>query len=274
MTVETGYRVRLGELLAERNAPVERLLKAVDLVGPSQVYLGFAALSNRLCLLLPRHPAVLHEVAPGKVLPERLRPRGVIRVECDGSDVAVGLVTMDAIPARDALEELEDEERAARWKPIVESLLSFANGLIMNRTQFLTETRSLISVAYQSRSGDAEGAFLKGIEEHFMRIGLASESVAMWNRLYPTSGPGRLLSVTTELGPMEPTSRTGILNDNNSFDQAIDLIRIMNPVNATAAAVRLGAMSATLGIESILGSEILLANNRAPDVMVWLPPKV
>lgn len=273
MSLESGYRLRLAELLAERNAPVEPLLNAIELGGASQVYLGFGALSNRVHLMLPRHPAVLHEVAPSQFLPERLQPRGVLRVECDGPSMAVGLVTMDAVPARDALEELDDEERAARWAPILEPLLSFANGLIMNRTRFLTETRAVISVAYQPRTGDAERAFLKGIDEHFARIGLANESIAMWNRLYPASGAGRLLSITTELGASGPSARTGVLNDNNTFDQAIDLIKVANAGDATPAAVRLGALSGALEINSILGSEILLANDRAADVMVWLPPK-
>lgn len=268
--VPSGYRVRMAELLAERNASVESLLRVVDLVRPAQMYLGLAALSNRVHLLLPCDAAILREVAPGCALPERLGSNSVLRVECDGPALAVGVVTIDA---NRALDELEDAERATCWKAVVDALLSFANGVVMNRTQFLTETRAAIAVKYQPRSGDAECAFLRGVHDHFARIGLSAEQAAIWNRLYSASGSGRLLSISTELGPKAPTSRTGVLNDNISFDQAIDLINLVNPIDATAAALRLGAVSGALEINSILGSEILLANDRDPDVMVWLPPK-
>lgn len=274
MSTESQHLIRLGNVLAERGAPVERVLSAVEVAGTDNVYLGFSALSSRVEVTLPIHPTVLEVVAPGTALPDPPPENGVIRVSAsNGARIAAGVTWFGAINARDAIDQLVPSSVRDAWLQIVNPMVRNAHGSMMNRTKFLTEERGAISVRYPTRPSDVEEAFVKLVDEHLTRTGASESQRALWKALYPVSGTGRVLSITTECTADGPSSRLAITNDNHTFDQAIDLLKVMcKPTQATSAAVNLGTLSAVLETNKLMAVELVI-DRKDSDLIVWLPPR-
>ncbi len=64
VSTEAAHLIRLGDVLAERGAPVSPILAAVTTAGTSSVYLAVSMRSRRIDLLVPFHPDALAAVAP------------------------------------------------------------------------------------------------------------------------------------------------------------------------------------------------------------------
>ena len=64
LSTEAPHLIRLGDVLAERGAPVNPILSAVTTAGTSSVYLAASTRSRRIDLLVPFHPDALAAVAP------------------------------------------------------------------------------------------------------------------------------------------------------------------------------------------------------------------
>lgn len=274
MSAESEQLVRLANVLAERGAPTERVLTAVEVAGTDNVYLGFSALTSGVEVMLPIHPAVMEAVAPGTSLPDPPPETGVIRMSAPGGDrIAAGVTWFGAINAGDATDQLAPEPVRGAWFQVVNPMVRSAHGSMMNRTKYLTEQRGAISVRYPARSGDVETAFVKLVDDHLTRIGATEDQRARWTKLYPVSGIGRVLSITTECTAAGPSSELAVTNDHHTFDQAIDLLKVIgDPMQATVAAAGLGALSAALGAETLMAVELVIGA-RTTDLIVWLPPR-
>lgn len=274
MSTESEHLIRLANVLADRGGPIERILAALRIVGTDNAYLGFSALSSRLDLMMPIHPAVMEAAAPDVKLPDSLPANGLIRMSVDGDRVSVGVLSIGNINARVATEELIPGPASDKWFHVINPMVRAARGTMLNRTKFLTHGLGAISVSYPARSGSDESDFTKLVAEHMERIALPEAQRLLWQKnLYPVSGVGRVLSIVSECTPDGPTPTFTVLNDATTFDQAIDLLKVMaDPVQTRVAAVGLGTISGTLDMHQLMGIEIVLGAS-ASDVIVWLPPR-
>lgn len=273
MSTENEQLIRLANVLAERGVAFERLLAALRIVGTDNAYLGFGVLSSRVDAMLPVHSRVLEAAAPGVAPPESMPEGGLIRMSVEADRETVGVTTIGNINARVAAEELVPGPARDAWWHIINPLVRTAGGQMMNRTKYLTHPTASLSVKYPARTGSDEAAFTKLVDEHMERIALPASQRALWKRLYPVSGVGRVLSIITHCTPDGPTPTFSVLNDAQTFDQAIDLLKVMAAPQLTpGAAAVLGGISGTLEYNYVMGIEIIVGET-ASDMIVWLPPR-
>lgn len=271
MSVETEQLIRLSQVLAERGTPLEGTFAAITAAGTASVYLGIAALSPRLDVMLPMNRVYLDTAVPGLELPDPVPARGVIRLSRDRARLDAAVVAIGEVTAQQAVDELVPPAVRDAWRSVIEPLLA-AGGKVMHRARFLTDERARISVSFGVRAGDAETRFASAMSEHLWRIGASETQRRQWQDVYAMTGAGRVLSIISECTPGGMTPYLAILDDHTSFDHAIDLAKLLEPNRATLAAIELGTISGSLGIERLMGVETVLGTD-SPELFVWLPPR-
>jgi hypothetical protein len=264
-----GQRLQqINDLLAQRGVSVRPVLDAVVASGGAgSAAWGVSATSQRLELLTPVKHEALVAVAPDSQLPTNLPAKGFLRYTLDGSKVAVALMSVETLDARETVDELvpPGATRSA-WYAAMELLPT--GGAVLNRFRYLTEQRWAISNTYVARDAAAQADFVRQTTALLEHLDIPATQAALWPAIAEAAGPGPVL-IRTESDASGPLPRISFLYSAPEWDRAIDLVKIVAPDRATAIASTFGLLSTTLKVERLRGIEVVLGEGGA-DVIPWL----
>ena len=275
MSTEAEIRIRVADVLAQRDVPMQPVLAALQAGGTSWSYLGVSALTDRMGLLVPSTPEAFSALRPDLAVPE-VPPDALWRVRIAGSQFEVGVAITDLVGPREMVEEFVPAPAREPWLGAIQALLGFAHGSMMNFTRWYTAPRATMSIKYPDREGELEQQFVRGIDDVAARLGISAAQRTLWKTIYPLAGANVALSVSTECGPQGPEPRLAIQWGASTWDRTIDVTNAIlgrTSVEARESAARLGMLAGALEIEQPRGLEIVLGTGERPEVMVWLAPR-
>ncbi len=275
MSTEAEILIRVADVLAQRDVPVQPVLAALQAGGTSESFIGVSALTDRVGLLVPSTPKAFRALRPDLDVPEA--PLDALwRVRIAGSELEVGVAITDLRGPRETVEDLVPAAAQEPWLSTIRAQLGFAGAAMMNFTRWYTAPRATMSIKYPDREGDAEEQFVRGIDDVAARVGISAAQRLLWKTIYPLAGGSLALSVSTECGPEGPVPRLAVQYGSSTWDETIDVTNaILGRTSALAreAAARLGVLAGALEIEQPRGLEIVLGTGERPEVMVWLAPR-
>ncbi|NVB77091.1 MAG: hypothetical protein HOV81_01730 [Kofleriaceae bacterium] len=275
MSSEAQILIRLSDLLAQRGAPVDRVLDAIQRAGVESFFIAVSAFSDRILLLMPSRPGVIQALVPAYSGPE-LPADALLRAVIDGTQISAGVTITDNRGQRDIVGELVPAAVRDRWLSTVQHMLDLAPSSIMNFTRYLTASAASIAIEYPERAGEIEERFVKGVDELAQRVGVSSAQRALWSTLYPLARTNVALSIATECDARGPRPVLDILYGAATWDRAIDVTNAVlgkTSVAARETAAKLGMIAGAMEIDEPRGLEIVLGAGEHPDVLVWLAPR-
>lgn len=275
MSTEAEILIRVADVLAQRDVPMQPVLAALQGGGTSWSYVGVSALTDRMGLLVPSTPEAFRALRPDLDVPE-VPPDALWRVRIAGSQFEVGVAITDLRGPRETVEDLVPAPAREPWLSTIWGLLGFATGAMMNFTRWYTAPRATMSIKYPDREGELEEQFVRGLDDIAARLGISAAQRTLWKTIYPLAGANVALSVSTECGPGGPEPRLAIQWGASTWNRTIDVTNaILGKTSALAreAAARLGMLAGALEIEEPRGLEIVLGTGERPEVMVWLAPR-
>jgi hypothetical protein len=258
--VSDEHLLRVSQILRERAIPPTRLLGVIDAVGVDNVYLGVNTLTERVQLLVPFVPGALSAVGLDHVTTQGTR----LQISAQGDRLTAAAMISGAVSRREAVEDVGPADGRADWLAAVESL---TGGTIGNRMRYLTEERGAITIMFPPRTGGSETTFVRELSDLATRLGVP----ARWHSAYAEAGEGAAdIGVTTECTAAGPAPRLALRSGGTVWDRAIDLAKsIVDVDQARDAAVRMGMLAGTLGIDTIRSVELVF--DRAElDLICWV----
>lgn len=275
MSTEAEILIRVADVLAQRDVPLQPVLAALQAGGTLSSFLAVSALSDRMGLLVPSKPEAFSALRPDVPVPSE--PLDALwRVRIDGSRFEIGVSITDLRGPRETVADLVPAAAQESWLSTIQALLGFSGGAMMNFTRWHTEQRASMSIKYPAREGAAEDQFVRGIGEVAARLGISAAQRALWKTIYPLAAANVALSVSTDCGPSGPEPHLSIQYGASTWDRIIDVTNAIvgrTSAEARESAARLGTLSAALEIEQPRGLTIVLDAGERPEVMVWLAPR-
>jgi hypothetical protein len=202
-------------------------------------------------------------VAPGVTLPERSM---LLVSGREAEPVATAIVIGGPTSPRAAVDEVGPAATRGEWLSVIESLATTADGSIKNRTRYVGQERSTITISFIERSGAAHAMLGAELTSLTTRLGVPGE----WRRAFDDAGAGSDVGVTTECTATGLVPRIGLRFGASTFDRAIDLAKAIVDVDrARDAAVRMGMLAGSLGVQDARGVEAVF-DQSGPDLVVWL----
>lgn len=275
MSTEAEILIRVADVLAQRDVPMQPVLAALQAGGTSSSYIGVSALTDRMGLLVPSTPEAFRALRPDLAVPE-VPLDALWRVRIAGSQFEVGVAITDLVGPREMVDELVPVAARQPWLGAIQALLGFAHGSMMNFTRWYTAPRGTMSIKYPDREDELEEQFVRGIDDVAARLGISAAQRTLWKTIYPLAAATVALSVSTECGPDGPEPRLAIQWGATTWDRTIDVTNAIlgrTSIEAREAAARLGMLAGALEIEQPRGLEIVLGTGERPEVMVWLAPR-
>lgn len=275
MSTEAEILIRVADVLAQRDVPMQPVLAALQAGGTSSSYIGVSALTDRMGLLVPSAPEAFAALRPDLEVPSA--PLDALwRVRIDGSQFDVGIAVTDLRGPRETVEDLVPTPAREPWLSMIQSLLSFADGAMMNFTRWFTEPRASMAIKYPAREGALEEQFVQGLDDVAARLGVSAAQRALWKTIYPLAAANVALSVSTDCGHEGPEPLLAIQYGASTWNRTIDVTNAIlgkTSVEAREVAARLGMLAGALEIDQPRGLTIVLGTGERPDVMVWLAPR-
>jgi hypothetical protein len=266
VTPDAPFLIRLSQFLAQRGVPSEPVLGAIIAGGTSNVLLAVSTRSPRIDVQLRYTADGLTAVAPAVVAPE-IPPRALLRIITEGVRLGAALVVVGEIPPDAAVDELMPGSTA--WHAIIDAMPT--GGVVNNRTRYLTEARAAIAIEYPARDAPADAALVGAIDALAVRVGLTAAQRATFPKLHPMFGAGVALTVSTECTPTGPTSHLELRYSSTSWDLPIDLTAAIADVATTrAVAATLGQIAGELGVDELLGVDLVFDAADLPEIVCWM----
>ena len=114
MSTEAEILIRVADVLAQRDVPLQPVLAALQAGGTSSSYIGVSALTDRMGLLVPSTPEAFSALRPDLDVPEA--PLDALwRVRIAGSQFEVGVAITDLVGPREMVEDLVPAPAREPW---------------------------------------------------------------------------------------------------------------------------------------------------------------
>lgn len=276
MSSEAEILIRLSDVFAQRDIPIQPVLKAIQAGGTNRAYVVVSAFTDRMALFLPSTPDVLTALRPDLKVSD-VPPEGATwRIEIDRDQFKIGVTITDRRGPTETVEDLVPAPARTAWLSTIERLLGFASGAMMNFTRWYTQPGASMAIKYPERSGQLEDEFVRGLDDVTAQLGVSAAQRELWKTLYPLAAANVALSVSTYCGPTGPERSLGILYGASTWDRTISVTNAIagrTSVEAREVATRLGMLAGALELEQPRGLEIILDASNRPEVMVWLAPR-
>lgn len=263
--------LRLSRVFEERGVPIMPALKAAELAGENNIFLGVSAFFPRVYMLLPYRAELLATVAPSAVV-GALPARPMLKLYIEGDKMDVSLVAVGTVPPNEAVDVAPAAARAA-WLDIVAKMSAVANGRVVSRMRYLTQERGTIAMFYESRATDADARFVTSMDQLAWSLGVSRAHRERWKQTHPALRGG-LVTVTTACTTEGPAPELAFLYREAGWDDAVELCKLVaSPEMARVGAAMFGTVSGTLQLREMEGAELVLSAG-APDVVAWTLPRV
>ncbi|MCA9639602.1 MAG: hypothetical protein KC492_02880, partial [Myxococcales bacterium] len=258
----SGSESGLRKVLEQWGIAVEPVLHVVNTVGSSNVLFGAGTLTQELQLLVPTHGDLRSSLTPKTSIPE---PSTLLIKYRGSAPPCVALVIGGPTTLRAAIVEVSPQGNADAWHAVLDGLPPFS---IENRIRYVSEARGAVTCSFGTRTDvESEATFSAALENLAQRLGLDQA----WRGVYAEAGAGTGVSVTTECTPNGLSRQLSLRFGGTNWDRAIDLVGALVDKPATrSAAVRMGTIAGSLGVEELRNIEVVLSTGAA-DLIAWFP---